>query len=224
ADPFEEASAVAAGQAVLSASPAADTTLSEAMRLAGAHPVGSHHLLLATLADSNSTAARVLAQLGVDLDQAKEALRGADVTGTSDEQPEDAGRRQMVIEVTDELVTIVAADPVLVKAGNEALRALGGEAPSGEAPGDKASSGKASSGKASPAATIRGRDLRGPEADSLAKAWQALSDTFEVIQRTAAARQATGDAPGDSAPGDDAPEGKKGSPGEPGEPGAATTG
>jgi ATP-dependent Clp protease ATP-binding subunit ClpC len=162
-----------AEQAVLSATPAADTTLSEAARLAGQQPVGSHHLLLATLADSNSAAARVLTQLGVDLNQAKDALREADVTGTSDEQPEDAGRRQMAIQVTDELLTVVAADPVLVKAGTEALHALG----------DKASS----------STTIHGRDLSGAAADNLAKAWQALNDTLSAIQLAAAAKPSPAD-------------------------------
>ena len=73
------------------ATPATDATLAEAARLAGGSPVGSHHLLLAALADPNSAAARTLASLGVDLDQARESLRGADVTGTTDEPPEEAG-------------------------------------------------------------------------------------------------------------------------------------
>jgi len=55
------------------ATPAADATLAKAARLAGTAPVGSHHLLLAALADPDSAAARVFASLGVDLDQAKEA-------------------------------------------------------------------------------------------------------------------------------------------------------
>src|SRR5499425_77047 len=67
--------------------PAAEASLDEASRLAGSRPVGSHHLLLAALADPNTAAARALAELGVDLDQAKQALRTVDVTGTSDEQP-----------------------------------------------------------------------------------------------------------------------------------------
>ena len=79
-----------AEQAALNATPAADVTLSEAARLAGSRPVGSHHLLLAALADPDTAAARALAALGVDLDQAKEALRSMDVTGTSDEPPEEA--------------------------------------------------------------------------------------------------------------------------------------
>ena len=67
-------------QVLLSATPAGDKALSEAARLAGALPVGSHHLLLAALADPDTAAARALAGLGVDLDRAKAALRTADVT------------------------------------------------------------------------------------------------------------------------------------------------
>ena len=101
--------------AELRTTPAADTSLSEAARLAGSQPVGSHHLLLAALGDPDTAAARALAALGVDLDQAREALRNADVTGTSDEPPEEAGRRQMLIRVTDEQLTIEATDPVIVE-------------------------------------------------------------------------------------------------------------
>src|SRR6266702_3034016 len=77
----------------LRTTPAADTSLDAAARLAGPDPVGSHHLLLAALGDPDTAAARALAALGVDLDQARDALRNADVAGTSDEQPEEAGRR-----------------------------------------------------------------------------------------------------------------------------------
>jgi len=149
-------------QPELRTTPAADTSLSEAARLAGSQPVGSHHLLLAALGDPDTAAARALAALGVDLDQAKEALRTADVTGTSDEQPEEAGRRQMLIRVTDNQLTIEATDPVIVGLGRAALAALGE--------------------KASPAGTLRG-DL--PESASLANVWQALHDSLGVIQRRA---------------------------------------
>jgi len=144
--------------AELRTTPAADTSLSEAARLAGSQPVGSHHLLLAALGDPDTAAARALAALGVDLDQAKEALRTADVTGTSDEQPEEAGRRQMLIRVTDSQLTIEATDPVIVGLGRAALDALGE--------------------KASPPGTIRG-DL--PESAALANVWQALHDSLGVI-------------------------------------------
>ena len=112
----------------LRVTPASDATLAEAARLAGEQPVGSHHLLLAALADADSAAARALTALGVDLEQAREALRGADVTGTSDEQPEEAGRRQMVIRVGEDRLIIEAADPLIVAAAQAALRALGDEA------------------------------------------------------------------------------------------------
>jgi len=150
-------------QAVLNATPAVDTTLSEAARLAGQQPVGSHHLLLAALADADSAAARALVALGIDLDQAREALRGADVAGTSDEQPEEAGRRQMTIQVTGERLTVQAADPVIVAAGRAALLALGDQA--------------------GPDGTVRG-DL--PACASLATAWQALHDSLLAIGRRAA--------------------------------------
>ncbi len=172
-----------AEQSVLSATPAADTTLSEAARLAGLQPVGSHHLLLAALADADSAAARVLTALGVDLDRAKEALSTVDVTGTSDELPEEAGRRQMVIRVEEDRLTIEAADPAIVEAARAALGALGeGTDPSG---------------------TIRG-DL--PVCASLAKVWQALYDSLGVIQRTATLPAETGGSPEGPPPGKPASE------------------
>jgi ATP-dependent Clp protease ATP-binding subunit ClpA len=156
-----------AEQAVLTASPAADATLSEAARLAGGQPVGSHHLLLAALADTESAAARALAALGIDLERAREALRGADVTGTSDEQPEEAGRRQMVVRVHEDRLTIEAADPVIVAAAQAALGALG-------------------------EAAVAAGELRGetPACASLGTVWQALRDSLETIKRDAASPEA----------------------------------
>jgi ATP-dependent Clp protease ATP-binding subunit ClpA len=146
----------------LRTTPAADSSLTEAARLAGVKPVGSHHLLLAALGDSDSAAAKALAALGVDLDQAREALRSADVAGTSDEPPEEAGRRHMVIRVTDEKLTIEATDPMIVGAGRATLSALGQEAET--------------------SGTIRGDQ---PAGDSLTKVWQALHDSLGIIRRRA---------------------------------------
>jgi ATP-dependent Clp protease ATP-binding subunit ClpA len=146
----------------LRTTPAADVSLSEAARLAGAQPVGSHHLLLAALSDPDSAAARALAALGVDLGRARDALRRADVTGTSDEPPEEAGRRQMAIEVARDKLTIEAADPVIVEAGKAALRAV--------------------TGSADQAGTIRGDH---PACASLSTVWQALRDSLGVIERRA---------------------------------------
>ena len=53
------------------ATPAAEATLSRPPGWPARSPVGSHHLLLAALADSDSAAARALQNLGVDLDQAR---------------------------------------------------------------------------------------------------------------------------------------------------------
>jgi len=150
------------GEPELRTTQAADSSLTEAARLAGPQRVGSHHLLLAALGDPDTAAARTLAALGVDLKQAREALRTADVAGTSDEQPEEAGRRQMVIRVTDEQVTIEARDPLIVSAGRAAVDALGrNDAPPG---------------------TIRG-DL--PASASLTAVWQALHDSLVAMHRRA---------------------------------------
>jgi ATP-dependent Clp protease ATP-binding subunit ClpA len=152
----------------LRTTPAADTSLEEAAQLAGPGPVGSHHLLLAALADANTAAARALVTAGVDLDQVREALRSADVTDTSDEQPEERGRRHMLIRVTDGNLTIEAADEDIVGLGRSAVEALGDQAGEG--------------------GTIRG-DL--PLSASLAGVWQALHDSLEDIRRRAEASRDT---------------------------------
>jgi ATP-dependent Clp protease ATP-binding subunit ClpA len=158
-----------AAEQIMNATPAADATITEAARLAGMQPVGSHHLLLASLSDPGTAAARALAALGVDLDQAKEALRGMDVTGTSDELPEEAGRRQMLVRVIGDRLTLEANDPVLVQAGREAIAALDDTAKESD--------------------TIRG-DL--PVSAGLSRVWQALFESLKDIQRRAASSAATG--------------------------------
>jgi ClpA/ClpB-like protein len=158
-----------AAEQIMNATPAADATITEAARLAGTQPVGSHHLLLASLSDPGTAAARALAALGVDLDQAKEALRGMDVTGTSDELPEEAGRRQMLVRVIGDRLTLEANDPVLVQAGREAIAAL--------------------DDTAKESGTIRG-DL--PVSAGLSRVWQALFESLKDIQRRAASSAATG--------------------------------
>jgi ATP-dependent Clp protease ATP-binding subunit ClpA len=180
-DPFEPVRpGTAAEHSALSATPAADTTLSQAARLAGARPVGSHHLLLAALSDSTTAAVRALGSLGLDLELAKEALRAVDVAGTSDEQPEEAGRRQMVIRVTGDKLTLEATDPVIVQAGLAAAAALGEEA--------------------DPAGTIRGE---APECSSLSLVWRELRESLDIIAGQAsrpvgglAGETETGESPG----------------------------
>jgi ATP-dependent Clp protease ATP-binding subunit ClpA len=144
---------------------AADTSLDEAARLAGANPVGSHHLLLATLSDPNTAAARALATFGIDIDAAREALRTVDITGTSDEQPEDAGRRQMLVRLTDNELAIEITDETLRDLARRTLDALGGGA---EAPDE--------------AAVIRGD---APMSASLANVWRAIEASLQDIHRRA---------------------------------------
>lgn len=119
--------------------PAANTSLTEAAGLAGPGLVGSHHLLLAALADADTAAARALTAAGIDLDRATEALRSANVAGSSDEQPADRGRRNLRIRVTDEVVAVEAGDDEVLGLARAALDALGGEArDDGVIPGDSA--------------------------------------------------------------------------------------
>jgi ATP-dependent Clp protease ATP-binding subunit ClpA len=100
---------------------AANTSLDEAQRLAGEAAVGSHHLLLATLSDPTSAAAKALGSLGIDLDQARAALRNVDVAGTTDELPEEAGRRQLTMRLSDATLTLETTDPTLVAHARRAL-------------------------------------------------------------------------------------------------------
>jgi ATP-dependent Clp protease ATP-binding subunit ClpA len=142
--------------------PAADAGLAEAARLAGGQPVGSHHLLLAALADPDSAAAKTLTALGVNLDEAREALRHAEVAGTSDEQPEQRGRRQMAVRVTDSGLVLEVTDPALQALARAAVEALGDRVPEpGTIPGDV------------------------PASDSLAQVWLALRDSLEDIRQRA---------------------------------------
>jgi hypothetical protein len=115
----------------------------------------------------------VLAGLGVDLNRAREALRQAEVVGTSDEEPAEAGRRQMVIKVAEDRVTLEAADETIIGIAKSAVEALGDQA--------------------SPPGTISGNL---PVSSSLSKVWLALSDGLEDIRRRAAA--AEGDEPTES--------------------------
>jgi ATP-dependent Clp protease ATP-binding subunit ClpA len=165
---------------VVGATPATDATLTEAARLAGGAPVGSHHLLLAALADPNSAAARTLAGLGVDLDQARESLRTADVTGTTDEPPEEAGRRQMSLQVADETLTVVIVDPVLVAAGKAALAAVNASAQPGQ-DGESEGIGGAEASDSATTSVIRGDH---PAAASLAAVWRELRDSLAKIADT----------------------------------------
>jgi ATP-dependent Clp protease ATP-binding subunit ClpA len=169
--------------------PAVDAALRQAAVLAGSLPVGSHHLLLAALEDANSAASGALASLGVDLDELRGKLRSVQVAGTSDEQPEQAGRRQMTIEVADDKLNIVLTDPVIVEAGKEALRVLNAKAAAASAEagesGGEVAEGEGTDGEAGIEGTtvtaIQG-DL--PAAATLANVWLELRDTLAIVAGT----------------------------------------
>ncbi len=157
----------------MATTPAADAGLAEAARLSEGQPVGSHHLLLAALADPDSAAARTLTALGVNLDEAREALRHADVTGTSDEQPEERGRRHMAVRVTGGGLVLEVTDSALQGLAQAAVEALGDQAPEpGTIPGGL------------------------PVSASLAQVWLALRDSLEDIRQRAAGGAAGASGPG----------------------------
>jgi hypothetical protein len=129
--------------------------------------VGSHHLVLAALTDPGTAATRALSALGIDLDQVRAALRGADVTDSTDELPEDAGKRRMIVRPGEDRVTIELTDPAIVRLAADALAAT-------------------RTAESQPEA-IRGDQ---PEGASLSKVWLALRDSLEDVCRAAATEQA----------------------------------
>jgi ATP-dependent Clp protease ATP-binding subunit ClpA len=160
----------------LHTTPAAHSGLDEAARLAGGGAVGSHHLALAALGDPGTAAARALTALGIDLDQARAALRAADVTGSTDELPQEAGRRQLQVRMASDSLTIELTDPVIVELGRATLGALGDRA--GQPP------------------AIRG-DLS--ISTSLGAVWLALYASLDEIRQRASAEPATAP-PGETPP------------------------
>jgi ATP-dependent Clp protease ATP-binding subunit ClpC len=191
--------------------PAVEAALEQAARLAGPLPVGSHHLLLAALNDANSAASSALTSLGVDLNELRAKLRSARLAGTSDEQPEQAGRRQMAINVSDEMLTIVLTDPVIVEAGKEALRTLNARKAAAEksvgsnqayiqaeldkaaatqagdlATASEGSAAEAENGDSGPA-SVTSTVIRGdhPAAAGLANVWLELRKTLAFLAETA---------------------------------------
>jgi ATP-dependent Clp protease ATP-binding subunit ClpA len=176
-----------APQAELRTTPAADLSLSEAARLAGGSPVGSHHILLAALADPDSAAARTLTEVGVDLDRVREALRYADVTGSSDELPEEAGRRHTLVRVAADRISVEVSDPAMLALGRAALEALAARAAErGQGAGNGGAEG-----------IVRGDDQLGA---SLSLVWLALRNSLEDIRgRAGTASEGPPAPPGESA-------------------------
>jgi len=217
------------GELAARGTPAAEAVLEQAVRLAGPLPVGSHHLLLAALEDNNSAASLALASAGVDMDELRAKLRAAQVTGTSDEQPEQAGRRQMAIEVTDEILTIVLTDPVIVEAGNKALNAVNARAAA--AAKRAAAQGEGGDAEAEPEAeaeaegegeSATSRVIRGdnPHAAGLASVWLELRKTLDnLVDPTEPTRRRVvlAERPAADWPAGQRPQAEESTPEEPGE-------
>ncbi len=176
--------------------------------------------------DTNSAASWALASLGVNADELREKLRSAKVTGTSDEQPEQAGRRQMSIQVSDETLTIVLTDPVIVEAGKEALREVharaaaaaksAGEGTAGEEAAGEESPGDKAGGTSATATVIRGDN---PHAAGLANVWLELRKTLSTLADPAAGRRVRVAVK----PPESAGPAEEGKPEQPGKPEAATS-
>jgi ATP-dependent Clp protease ATP-binding subunit ClpA len=97
------------------------------VELLGTSPTGStfamggasHEVVAAALRDSDSAAARALSAAGVDVAALIEALDAASVEGTSDERPEQRGRRQLTLHFDGETVALTATDDTIVAAARE---------------------------------------------------------------------------------------------------------
>jgi hypothetical protein len=131
------------------------------------------------------------------------------VTGTSDEQPEQAGRRQMAIQVADEILTIVLTDPVIVEAGKEALRAVNA----------RAAEGAEGEGASATSTVIRGDN---PFAVGLAAVWLELRKTLTTLADPLAQTRSVKLAVRLPSAFDPAEPGERSEPGEAGEAGEAS--
>jgi ATP-dependent Clp protease ATP-binding subunit ClpA len=101
--------------------PAAAKAEVEARRLAAGGPVGSHHLLLAMLAQHDSMAAKALEQLGVTAETLQQRLAEIEPAGTSDETPEQAGARRVALRVEGKLVMLEIDDAELAASLEQAM-------------------------------------------------------------------------------------------------------
>jgi ATP-dependent Clp protease ATP-binding subunit ClpC len=165
---------------------AAVAGLSAAGGYAGQDPVGSHHLLLALLGDPSSAATRTLTSLGLDLAAARDALLRADLTDTSDEVPETAGRRGMSLRLTDSALVLEATDRRLIGLARLAFGEVGRHRASAR-PESAAGDDDAASDSDTPAVELL-LDGRDPVAASLAAVWKVLEASLKDIRSRAAAQ------------------------------------
>jgi ATP-dependent Clp protease ATP-binding subunit ClpA len=109
-----------------------------ARRLAADLPVGTQHMLIGLFEQPDSLAAKVLASLNIDRAAVEQRVAELGVKDTSDELPEVAGGRKVVLRLVEGRVVVEVDDPALadlVRRGlgrHEAAEAPGGaDAPPG---------------------------------------------------------------------------------------------
>lgn len=100
----------ASGTAKRKATTAAEEAISAAEALAGAAPIGSHHLLEALVRAEGSMAARVFQALGVDADAIADKIDELDPDVTTDATPEETAARKMELRVAGDEVQLVFRD------------------------------------------------------------------------------------------------------------------
>jgi ATP-dependent Clp protease ATP-binding subunit ClpC len=115
--------------------PGAEAVIAVAEQLAGAAPVGSHHLLEAMALVDDSLAAGALGALGVEAEALAAKIDELGTEGTTDISPEDAAARQMELRVGDDEVTIVLRDGATLELARTLTAAVGnpvrGDVPTG---------------------------------------------------------------------------------------------
>jgi ATP-dependent Clp protease ATP-binding subunit ClpA len=106
--------------------PGAEAAIADARQLAGTSPMGSSHLLEALARSEDTSAAKVLAALGVDTETLATKIDEVGTDGTSDEMPEEAAARLMELRVDDDAVHVVLRDQATVDLVRSIVEAYGG--------------------------------------------------------------------------------------------------
>ncbi len=104
----------------------ADAVIAMARQLAGAGPMGSHHLLEAMTLVDDSLASGALGALGVAPDALAAKIDELGTAGTTDLSPDEAGAQQMELRITDDEVTVVLRDEEARELGRSLTAAVGG--------------------------------------------------------------------------------------------------
>jgi ATP-dependent Clp protease ATP-binding subunit ClpA len=105
---------------------AAEDVVSAAEALAGAAPIGSHHLLEALIRAEGSMAARVFDALGVDAEVVAAKIDELDPETTTDATPEEAAARKMELRLEGDEVQLVFRDQETVDLARQVTALTGG--------------------------------------------------------------------------------------------------